>query len=304
MSLFTEIDRVLRHSVLARAQPFIREKTPWLHKALLAARDVVLPFRSRYGISRYQHRALERFFAFAPDLSGPVLEIGSDLDGIVLKELSSRDVRNLIGVNIDVDLKAHAGRGTAQSPPYQMLQGDVRKLPFKDQSISSILSITAFEHIHDFDVALREMHRVLRPGGLVYSEFGPIWSCSVGHHVYALVDGIEARHWKPGKNPVPHYAHLLMPPQELRAAVLRKPWVFPKLADAIVRWIYEGPGVNRIFYEDYLKLFHASPFKVRHLVPVREHVPAKVQEQLETRCPGYKDFSVRMVEVVLEKSLP
>lgn len=51
MSLATEIDRRLRHSVLARAQPFIRARTPWLHKALLVARDAVLPFRSAYGLS-------------------------------------------------------------------------------------------------------------------------------------------------------------------------------------------------------------------------------------------------------------
>ena len=301
MSLITEIDRVLRHSVLARAQPYIREKTPWLHKALLATRDVLLPFRSRYGISRYQHRALERFFSFSPDTSGPVLEIGSDVEGLVLKELSSRGVANLIGVNIDVDLAAHAGRSTGQTPTYEIIKGDVRTLPFKDGSVSSILSITAFEHIHDFALALREMHRVLRPGGTVYADFGPIWSCSIGHHVFAIVDGVEARHWKPGKNPVPHYAHLLVSRDELRAAVLRKPWVFPKLAGAIVHWIYDGPGVNRIFYEEYVRLFHDSPFEVRSLVPVREHVPATIQGQLESRCPGYKDFSVRMVEVLLKK---
>ena len=82
MSFFTEIDRLLRHSPLALAQPFIREKTPWLHKALLRGRDVILPFRSRYGLSRYQHRAIERFVAFSPDLSGPVLEVGSDLTAL------------------------------------------------------------------------------------------------------------------------------------------------------------------------------------------------------------------------------
>lgn len=301
MSVSTEIDRLLRHSWLARAQPFIRARTPWLHKALLVGRDVILPFRSPYGLSRYQHRAIERFQAFSPDLTGPVLEVGSDLEGAVLQELASRGIRNLIGLNIDMDFGAHASRRKGKVQKYEVLQGDVRHLPFKDDSISSILSITAFEHVHDMDIALREMYRVLKPGGIVYSDFGPIWSCSVGHHVYAVVDDVEARHFKPGKNPVPHYAHLLMTPAELRAAVLRKHWVFPKLADAISDWIYEGQGVNRIFYEDYVRLFKSSLFKVRHLTPVREHVPRKVQQRLENSCPGYTEFSVRMVEVVLQK---
>ena len=207
MSFTTEIDRILRHSVLARAQPFIRAKAPWLHQTLLSARDVLLPFRSRHGLSRYQHRAIERFYSFQPALTGTVLEIGSDVDGIVLKELSGRGVEHLVGLNIDVNPSAHVDRRGTGSSAYEMIQGDARWLPFRDGSIASILSITAFEHVHNIDVALREMHRVLEPGGTVYADFGPIWSCSIGHHVFAIVDGVEARHWKPGKNPVPHFAH-------------------------------------------------------------------------------------------------
>jgi SAM-dependent methyltransferase len=283
--------------VLARAQPFIREKTPWLHQALLSGRDVLLPFRSRHGLSRYQHRAIERFYSFQPNLAGTILEIGSDVDGIVLKELSDRGIGHLVGLNVDVKPAAHAGPRS-----YVMLRGDARWLPFRDESIASIFSIAAFEHVHDMDVALREMYRVLKPGGILYSDFGPIWSCSIGHHVFAIVDGVEARHWKPGKNPVPHFGHLLLSRDQLRAAVLEKSWVFPKLADAIVEWIYDGDGVNRVFYEEYVRLFNASPLTMRHLAPVREHVPAAIQTRLEVACPGYKDFSVRMVEVVLQKA--
>jgi ubiquinone/menaquinone biosynthesis C-methylase UbiE len=269
---------------------------------LLVGRDILLPFRSRYGLTRYQHSAIERFHAFSPDLSAPVLEIGSDLEGSVLKALANRGTRQLIGLNVEVAFLAPDARekGTER---YQMIQGDVRHLPFEDGSIASIISIMAFEHIHDFDRALGEMYRVLKPGGTVYSDFGPIWSCSIGHHVYAIVDGVEARHWKPGRNPVPHFAHLLMGPSELRAALCQKDWVFPKLADAIVHWIYEGQGVNRMFYEDYVTLFDRSRFNVRHLVPANEHVPKDVQKRLESAYPGHAHFSARMVEVVLQKPI-
>jgi len=302
MSVVTEIDRWLRHSTLARTQPFIRARAPWLHRALLAARDAVLPFRSRYGLSRYQHRAIERFRALSPDVCGRVLEIGSDVDGRVLKELAGGGDRAVIGLNVDVAFNAHQGRKTGSLPLYEMVQGDARQLPFKNVSISRIISVTAFEHIRDFGMALHEMHRVLEPGGIVYADFGPIWSSSVGHHVYAVVNGVEARHFVPAKNPVPHFAHLLMKPDELRAAVREKPWVFPELADAIVDWVYEGGGVNRMFYEDYVDSFMRSPFRVRHLDAVREFVPRAVQARLEARYPRYRDFGVRMVEVVLEKS--
>jgi SAM-dependent methyltransferase len=301
MSVFTEIDRRLRHSMLSRAQPFIRARAPWLHQALIVARDAVLPYESRFGLARYQHRALERFSTFAPDLSGGVLEVGSDVNGGALQEMASRGVKHLVGANIDVRPESHRGRGLGGAPHYEIVQGDVRSLPFADNTFSSIFSITAFEHVHNMDVALHEMHRVLKPGGLLYSEFGPIWSCSIGHHVEAMVDGVEARHERPGRNPVPHFAHLLMSPEQTRDAVLRTRWVFPALADAIVDWIYRGPGVNRVFYEDYVRLFERSPLTVHHLAPVREHVPHALQERLEHSCPGYRDFSVRMVEVVMVK---
>lgn len=301
MSVFTEIDRRLRHSPLSRTQPFIRAHAPWLHHALIVARDAVLPFHSAFGLARYQHRAIERFYTFKPDLRGRVLEVGSDVNGGALKELASRGVPQMVGVNIDVRPGAHRDRRASGSPRYEIVTGDARRLPFADNSFSAIFSITAFEHVHNMDVALQEMCRVLRPGGRLYSEFGPIWSCSIGHHVEAEVNGSEARHEKPGRNPVPHFAHLLLSPEETRAAVLQTPWVFPELADAIVNWIYRGAGVNRLFYEDYVRLFEQSPFRVAHLAPVHEHVPAATQQSLERACPGYREFGVRMVEVVLEK---
>ena len=92
-----------------------------------------------------------------------------------------------------------------------------------------------------------------------------------------------------------------MEPDELRQAVLKTRWVFPKLADAIVDWVYKGQGVNRLFYEDYVRFLRASPFRVLHLTPAREHVPGKVQVRLERACREYVDFSVRMVEIVLQK---
>lgn len=218
-----------------------------------------------------------------------------------VERVGERGIADLVGVNIDVNPAAHVGRGTPGVPAYSMVKGDARCLPFADESISSVMSITVFEHVHNFDTALREMYRVLKPGGVLYSDFGPIWSCSIGHHVFAIVDGVEARHFKPGKNPVPHFGHLLMAPDELRAAVLKSHWVFPRLADAIVEWIYRGAGVNRVFFEDYVRMIEQSPFTVRQLTPVREHVPHRTQQALEKACPGYTDFSVRMIEVVLEK---
>ena len=42
---------------------------------------------------------------------------------------------------------------------------DVRRLPFLDRSFDAVYSMGTIEHFHDPEVALAEIHRVLRPGG-------------------------------------------------------------------------------------------------------------------------------------------
>ncbi len=126
-----------------------------------------------------------------------------------------------------------------------LAQADARHIPLATASVNRISSVAQLEHILVLERALPECHRVLVPGGLDYADFGPISPCSPGHHVYARVGDEEARHWQPGKNPVPIYAHLLFTREALRDRLQGR--VPNALLEAILEWIYIGYGINRLF---------------------------------------------------------
>jgi SAM-dependent methyltransferase len=47
---------------------------------------------------------------------------------------------------------------------------DAQELPFDDQSFDAVIGIAVLEHVPDPPRAVSEIYRVLRPGGLIYSE--------------------------------------------------------------------------------------------------------------------------------------
>ena len=83
--------------------------------------------------------------------------------GYLLEDLrAAHPAATLIGVDL---IAAGLRKAHAAVPSARLLQADVCRLPFSGGSVDAVVSANLLEHVPDDVKALREIARVLRPGG-------------------------------------------------------------------------------------------------------------------------------------------
>ncbi|MFN0243019.1 MAG: glycosyltransferase [Planctomycetota bacterium] len=175
---------------------------------------------------------------------------------------------------------------------YQRGRVDCRELPYADASFDVAFSSAAFEHVHELDRAFAEIRRVLRPGGALVTNFAPIWSCAVGHHLWST-DGAGRRIMF--MDPViPLWGHLLLAEEELRWYLALV--IGAEAAAHATQYVYHHPCLNRVFEGEFQRVFERAGFAEvdmqRQPVWGSDHVPsALLAEELERLHPGGGDFA-------------
>ncbi len=72
----------------------------------------------------------------------------------------------VVGLDLSYVVTRLAGRNSVSSgAPLPVLQADIRELPFSSDSFDCVYSMGTIEHMDEYEQALREVRRVLRPGG-------------------------------------------------------------------------------------------------------------------------------------------
>jgi ubiquinone/menaquinone biosynthesis C-methylase UbiE len=107
-----------------------------------------------------------------PAAEGRVLEIGIG-SGLNLA-FYSRNVTHVIGLEPSPRLLAMARRGErAEFGPVEFIEGSAEAITLKDASVDTVVTTWTLCSIPDALQALRDMRRVLRPGGhLLFVEHG------------------------------------------------------------------------------------------------------------------------------------
>ena len=102
-----------------------------------------------------------------PQASGVVLEIGIG-PGLNLPLYDPSRVTRVIGVDPGADfLKLGCERRDRSPVPLEIIQAPAEALPLADASIDTVVITYTLCSVEDPAQALREVRRVLRPGGLV-----------------------------------------------------------------------------------------------------------------------------------------
>ena len=122
-------------------------------------------------ISRPFHRAMAAELDLQPD--DELLDVGCGSAGLIVDHAAR--VRYVAGLDASELQVAMARRRLADriaAGTAEIVQGDAGALPWDDGRFSVVTSINALKFVPDPGVVLREMQRVLRPGGRMAVTMG------------------------------------------------------------------------------------------------------------------------------------
>jgi ubiquinone/menaquinone biosynthesis C-methylase UbiE len=103
-----------------------------------------------------------------------ILDIGCS-SGFLLQDLHSA-LPNAALIGADY-LSSLLNRAALNVPCVPLLQFDLRTCPLHNESVDGVTALNVLEHIDDDEEALRQMHRILRRGGIAHVEIPSCPSC-------------------------------------------------------------------------------------------------------------------------------
>jgi SAM-dependent methyltransferase len=246
----------------------------------LMQRAYVPPDRVRYDAEGLIARATDKVAQLqrVVDLAtvGAALELGC-WDGMVGAALAERGVR-VCGLDIStagVDPRASHGG-------VRFLQSDAGAIALADASIDLVYSFASLEHFPQPDRCLAEIERVLRPGGHVFINFGPLYFSPYGRHAYRQI-------------PVP-FCHLLF----------EEPALHQWASDAGLP--HDWPYVNGWTLQRYRNLWKAasSRFAIRSYTEystggVGVELIAQYPHHFRGQASNFDEFLITAVDIALQK---
>jgi 2-polyprenyl-6-hydroxyphenyl methylase/3-demethylubiquinone-9 3-methyltransferase len=158
---------------------------------------------------------------------------------------------------------------------------DAGAMRFADESFDVAYTFDAFEHFSNPDAVLREAHRILKPGGLFYASFGPLYNSPHGAHQFLSID-------------VP-YCHMLFREDDCNAAAEKRG--LRPLTKNLNYWSLRD--FRRLFdrYTDRFEtIYRFEKFNVSFVDLIRQFPTC-----FRSKVDDFDELIVRSMEVLLRK---
>jgi SAM-dependent methyltransferase len=153
----------------------------------LGSRDVESSMAGHWDLASriHQWRQLARRVGLQRLRAARCIEIGS---GMGLFTLAGRALGfQVAGIEYSSDryqrsLRVARALCTANDLPVTFIQGRSEELPLPSASVDVVAAFQTFEHVADLAQSLREVRRVLRPGGILFAQAPNYHSFYEGHY--------------------------------------------------------------------------------------------------------------------------
>lgn len=210
-------------------------------------------------MEKYQTKAIKSLCENFDIKNKKILEIGGDLSYSVASYLVNNGAKHVTSINIDSKFptKEISNKISAKN-----LSATELTKYYNEETFDVVFGVAILEHIDNTSLLLKQIYSVLKKNGLVLLQGGPIWTCSIGHHVWVNCNENIYRFNNQTKNPIPNWYHLLLSPDKMKTFLVDKQNILPEHADKIVSYIYDGRDLSRIGYADLLEVFDKSQFKI------------------------------------------
>ena len=135
---------------------------------------------------RVAKNLLESYAGRLGDLGGKrVLDIGCGLGGKTVAYAEAR--ARVTGVDLsEKNIAQCSAFARARGVEAAFAAGDAERLPFAGGSFDVVIANDSLEHFANPEGALRELARVLAPGGSIFLFFTP-WKSPLGSHLYDYI---------------------------------------------------------------------------------------------------------------------
>lgn len=230
-----------------------RETSAWFAEHYKDAADQIIDFLAGDGISMAGRQ---------------VADIGCG-DGIIdLGVAHKAEPGHLVGFDVvptDTDwlLDRARAEGVCEELPscLEFRTCGPRTLPADDDAFDFMFTWSAFEHVEDPIAVFREIHRVLRPSGILMLQIWPLYHSEHGAHLWQCIPD--------------QFVHLIKDPAEIKAAV-RSTTRYPE--ETIEEFLEVFDTLNRVTLDDLQRAMLAASLRVAKIEIQSEsvHIPPEL----------------------------